>query len=293
MKQLPFGQTFKFNLSLSKSWLSMGAGWAAVAGAISAGWPELTGGSVLQLISLWLLVDPILGTLWALAVQQVIWRRVTQAQLPHPARRGFLLPYAQPNSKGGQFVILVRRYQVWWQQSYWPAHGSQAITFGLGVLLALLIGLALGPTIFWLVLLSIGLTTIAGQYPTRLALRHGGRLPSVVQLLLPWLMGAALWSTPPLFSLILAVCFWTVYLGGLRILGGHLRAEWLFFGGQAVAIILLLGLRLLPGAAILSLCLLVTQLLKHNFDQPVEWLTKAQPYLVIAMITAGGVVGSL
>lgn len=293
MKQPPFGQTFKFSLSLSKSWLSMGAGWAAVAGAMTAGWPDITGARVLQLISLWLLVDPILGTLWELAVQQGIWRRVTQAQLLHPARRGFLLPYAQPNSKGGQFVILVRRYQVWWQQSYWPAHGSQVITFGLGVLLALLIGLALGPTIFWLVLLSIGLTIIAGQYPTHLASSYGGRLPSIVQLLLPWLMGAALWSTLTLFTFILAVCFWTIYLGGLRILGGHQRAEWLFLGGQAAAIILLLGLRLLPGAAILSVCLLVTQLFKNNFDQPIEWLTKVQPYLVIAMITAGVAVGSL
>ena len=293
MKQDPFGQTFTFRLALSKAWLSMGAGWAAMAGAMTAGWPDMTTGTVLQLISLWLLVDPILGTLWALAVEQGLWRHVTQARLTYPARHGFSLPYAQPDSIAGRLVMLVRRYQVWWQQHYWPAYSGYVITFGLGLLLALLMGLALQPTIFWLVVVAIGLTLVAGHYPTTLASSHGGRLPTLVQLLLPWLMGAALWSPLTLFPCILAVCYGAVYLGGLRLLGNHHRAEWLFFGGQIAAIVLLLGLRVLPGAAVLSLSLLATLLLKTHFDQPAHWLTKAQPYLVIAMLTAGISLGVL
>ncbi|MCB0165871.1 MAG: hypothetical protein KDI79_16685 [Anaerolineae bacterium] len=295
MTQRPFGQTFTFKLSGSRSWLSLGSGWAAVAGALAAGIPGWTWANLLLVVGLWLLVDPILGTLWHLAVQQRLWRRVTRAALPQPqpAGRGFFLPYAQPDSTAGQLVILVRRYQVWWQAYYWPEFGGQVVTFGVGLLLALTIGLALNPSVFWLVVVATSLILIAGQSSTRLSTRGGGRLPSIVQLLLPWLMGAALWSSLSLFPVVLALCFSISYLGGLRILGAHHRAEWLFFGGQIAALSLLLGLRLLPGVAVMTLSLTSIWLIKSRFDLPAVWLAKAQPYLVVSMLTAGVAVGSL
>ena len=293
MTQDPFGQTFIFRLSSARSWLSLGSGWAAVAGALAAGMPGLTWTHLLQVTGLWLLVDPVLGTLWDLAVQQGLWRRVTQAALPQPADRGFFLPYAQPDSPAGQLVMLVRRYQVWWQAYYWPEFGGQVVTFGVGLLLALTIGLVLNLSIFWLVVISISLTLWAGQKADRLSAQGGGRLSSIVQLLLPWLMGATLWSPLSLFPLVLALCFWISYLGGLRVLGGHHRAEWLFFGGQAAALMLLLGLRILPGAALMSVSLTSIWLFKSSFDNPAVWLDRAQPYLILSMITAGVAVGSM
>ncbi|MCB9098551.1 MAG: hypothetical protein H6632_03340 [Anaerolineales bacterium] len=293
MTQYPFGQTFTFKLSGSRAWMSLGSGWAAMAGALAAGVPGLTWGHLLQVIGLWLLVDPILGTLWALAVQQGLWRRVTQASLPQPAGQGFFLPYAQPESMAGQVVILVRRYQVWWQAYYWPEFGGQVVTFGVGLLLALVIGLVLSPSIFWLVGGSISLTLLAGQRPHRLTTKSGGRIPSIVQLLLPWLMGATLWSSLSLFAVGLALCFWISYLGGLRILGDHPRAEWLFFGGQLAVLTLLLGLRVLPGAAVIAVSLASIAMLKNSFDTPAVWLDQAQPYLILSMLTAGVAVGGL
>ena len=293
MTQYPFGQTFTFKLSGSRAWMSLGSGWAAMAGALAAGVPGLTWGHLLQVIGLWLLVDPILGTLWALVVQQGLWRRVTQASLLQPAGQGFFLPYAQPESMAGQVVILVRRYQVWWQAYYWPEFGGQVVTFGVGLLLALVIGLVLSPSIFWLVGGSISLTLLAGQRPHRLTTKSGGRIPSIVQLLLPWLMGAAVWSSLSLFAVGLALCFWISYLGGLRILGDHPRAEWLFFGGQLAVLTLLLGLRVLPGAAVIAVSLASIAMLKNSFDTPAIWLDKAEPYLILSMLTAGVAVGGL
>lgn len=293
MRQHPFGQTLTFKLSSSPAWLSLGSGWAAVAGALAAGIPGWTWANLLQVIGLWLLVDPILGTLWELAVQQGLWRRVTQASLPQPAGRGFFLPYAQPASTAGQVVILVRRYQVWWQAYYWPEFGGQVVTFVVGLILALVIGLVLSPTIFWLVVGSISLTLLAGQRPNGLTARGGGRSPSIVQFLLPWLMGAALWSPLSLFPVMLALCFWISYLGGLRVLGDHHRAEWLFFGGQLAVLMVLLGLRMLPGAAVTVVSLVSLLMLKNNDDTPAVWLDKAQPYLIVSMLTAGAAVGSL
>ena len=220
-------------------------------------------------------------------------RQVTQAQLPLSPVQGFDLPYAQPESVGGQFVLLFRRYRLWWINSYWPTFGNNITTFTVGLVLALVIGLVLSPTVFWLVVLTIGLTLLAGQRPPDLSLMGGGRLQSIVQFLVPWLIGALVWPALSLFSLIMAICYWVVYLGGLRMLGRHNRAEYLFFLGQIGVIFLLLALRLLPGAAILGVLVAAQLLIRARFSHPPDLLQKTQPYLLFGLLVAGLSLGSL
>jgi hypothetical protein len=191
-------------------------------------------------------------------------------------------------------VLHVRRYQLWWRETYWPENGNRFTAFWLGTILALCIGLFLTPTIFWLTLLTIALIILAGQISNELTAPYGGRLQSVVQFLLPWSMGLVLWS--PFLSrlgLVLAVCYWITYLGGLRMLGHHHRAGILFFLGQGTAIILLLGLRQLPGAAILSVLLITQWIIKLKFNPPADFFQKIQPFLVVAVLVAGLSMGSL
>jgi hypothetical protein len=172
---------------------------------------------------------------------------------------------------------------LWWRDYFWPEQGDHFVTVFLGAGLALLISLAFGATLFWLTLLALGLIAVAGQTQTDLAAAEGGRLQSVVQLLLPWVIGASLWAALTPLSLALAVCYWVTYLGGLRMLGGHHRAEILFVSGQVAAIILLLALRQLPGAAALTVLLVTQQIIKTKFDRPAEFLPKLQPFLVISL----------
>lgn len=289
----PFGHTISFTLSLARPWLSLGPGWAALAGALSTGHREASLVTLLQLVSLWLLVDPLLGTLWDQLVQQGLWRRVAQAQLPPPALSGFSLPYAQSGSLAGRLVILLRRYQVWWQERYWPERGDDFVAAGLSLILALLLSLFLGSTIFWLTVLSIGLIFWAGQRPADLSAPDGGRWPTLIQFFLPWLMGCLLWSTLNPLSLALSICLSSVYLGGLRMLGNHQSADRLFFLGQLAALLLLLGLRLLPGTAILSVLLVAQWLVKAKYNQPVDLLPRLQPYLVLGVLVVGLSIGSL
>lgn len=291
--QQPFGHTLEFRLLRAPAWFSLGPGWAALAGILSAGYPAFTLASVLQFISLWLLVDPILGTLWELSVRQKLWRRAARPRLPPPPSWGFFLPYAQPGSPGGYFVLFIRRYRLWWRDHYWPASGSQVVTFVTAVVLTLVIGAALHSTIFWLTVLTISLTLLAEFNTPELPASSGGRLQAIVQLLLPWFMGISLWASPTLFSLALAVCYWVSYLGGLRMLGQHHRAEILFFSGQVAAILLLLGLHLLPGAVTVGLLFIAQLLLKTSFSQPNDFLKKAQPYLILSVLVAGLSLGSL
>jgi hypothetical protein len=95
--QQPFGHTLKVSLVLARPWLRLGPGWAALAGALSTGYTEFNLANLLQLISLWLLVDPILGMLWDGSVEQGLWRKIAKAQLGSPSASGFSLPYVQPD----------------------------------------------------------------------------------------------------------------------------------------------------------------------------------------------------
>lgn len=271
----------------------MGPGWAALAGALAGGYMGFNIIIILQLVALWLLVDPILGTLWELSVQQGLWRHVTRAKLPASPGHGFSLPYAQPHTPAGKLVLLVRSYGLWWTQDYWPEFGGQVVTFGVGLVLALLLGLLFNSTIFWLVVLAAGLTILAGLTPPNLASSGGGRLQSVVQFLLPWLIGVFTGPAATLVALLVGGCYWGVYLGGLRMLGGHRRAEMLFFWGQTAVILVLLALQLLPGAAILGVLLLAQLLVKSKFGDAAKFLPTVQLYLVLSVLIAGLSLGML
>lgn len=287
------GPTLTFSLARSRTWLSLGPAWAGLAGALSSGAGQFDLTHLLSLLGLWLLVDPILGTLWELAVTDGLWRDIDQARLPAPPRRGFFLPYVQPGTPGARLVLHLRRYQRWWQTDYWPERNHQIVTFGWGAGLALSLSLLLSRPIFWLTLLALALICLAGQTPSDLSDTHGGRLQSIVHFLLPWAMGATLWAELTPLTLLLTICGWATYLGALRMLGRHQRADLLFWGGQVAALLLLLGLRSLLGTAILAVLLAGQYRLKARFNQPVEFLARLQPQLITAMVVAGLALGSL
>jgi hypothetical protein len=291
--QTPFGHTLNFTLSLSRPPFHLGPGWAVLAGALSTGLNEVTLTGLLPLFSLWLLVDPILGTLWELNVQQGLWRQIRSAHLPPPPAAGFFLPYAQPGSMAGRFVLTWRRYRLWWRETYGPAHSSDLAAFGLGITLALLIALFLGAAIFWLTLVSISLILLAGRHQPDLTAADGGRLQAMGQWLMPWLMGSLLWSSLTPLSLALAICYSAIYLGGLRLGGHHLHADTLLFFGQVAALVLLLSQRLLPGGALVTVMLLAQWLIRSRRRTPEDFLPRAQPYLVVSALVAGLSAGSL
>jgi hypothetical protein len=287
----PFGSSLNLTFLPARAWFSLGPGWAMLAGVLSGHTLEFSFTGVLQLLALWVLVDPLLGSLWELSVEQGVWRALGQAQLPPPLRHGFYLPYAQPNSVAGQGVLWVRRFGRWWRQHYWPERGEQCLTFLWGSALALVISFSLNFTLFQLTLLALGLTLLAGQMPSDLTAADGGRLQSVAQLLLPWVMGIVLWSTLTPFSLVVVICYWVTYLGGLRMLGYHHRAEWLYWMGQVTAIMLLLALRQLPGAALLGVLLVTQRLVYLKFSSPPDFLARVQPYLIFSVLSAGWSLG--
>jgi hypothetical protein len=282
-KTRAFGQTLTLLISWKRPFLSLSPGWAAVAGGLAVGLDSVDYLRFFHFVLLWLLVDVLLDTVWEIVVEQQLWKTLKQADLPAPPVRGIMIPYAQPHSAAGRGVVAARRYTKWLRENKRPVN-QNLTTVLLATLLALLLAYFLQPSVFWVTILIVGLTWIAGLTPNRLSSSGGGRLQSITQFLLPWLMGMLLWSKITVPALILALCFWAVYLGGLRMTGGHRRANWLFFGGQLASIFLLLGLQQLPGAAIVFL-LLVTQIMLRNTDtDAVQFLPRVQYHLFAQLI---------
>lgn len=286
MAQRFFGHSLRLSLAPAHPWIGLGPGWAALAGAVSTGAVELDGAGLLKLAGLWLLADPLLGTLWELAAPAGLWRNAGGGALPPGPARGFYLPYTRPGSAAGRLLKRWHRYRLWWAGHYWPENRDKLLAYGAAFVLALLIALSLSAALFWLTLLAIALALLAGQSAPRLASPEGGRLQSVVQWLLPWFMGVFLWASPSLPGLALAVSYWAICLGGLRMLGRHRRAELLYFWGQAAVCALLLGLRLLPGAALVGVFLAAQQVLAARFTLPETFLARARPYLLLGLAAA-------
>jgi hypothetical protein len=57
-----------------------------LAGVLSTGVIPLKIASLIQILSLWLLVDPILGALWELVAVHNLWRSMIPVHLPSPPR---------------------------------------------------------------------------------------------------------------------------------------------------------------------------------------------------------------
>lgn len=180
----------------------------------------------------------------------------------------------------------VRRYSLWLRQSFWPVAGDQLSTVLLGGLLALLLGGVLHRSVFWLTVLALAFLLLAALRAAPLAVSGGGRLQSLVQFLLPFGMGLALFPALTPLPLLLGFCYWVVYLGGLRMLGQHARAHWLLLMGQVAALSLLLALRLPAGATVVAAMLLAQWLIKIAPVPPDAFVARVQPFLLVSLLTA-------
>jgi hypothetical protein len=105
-------------------------------------------------------------------------------------------------------------------------------------------------------------------------------------------MGMVLFGPPVWLALLPGFLYSVVYLGGLRMLGQHRRAEWLFFGGQLAALLARAGGHHLPGAALLGVLLAAQGLLKTTIDSPEQALAAMQPWLLGGLLAMAISLGS-
>jgi len=117
--------TLTIQLQPNRMWFAPGPGWAALAGGLSAGalrlgtdfWAQ-NRVALLLLALLWLLFDPLLGTVWHLLLDRRVAHRIGEASRRPERPVKPLLPYTAKGSAGYRFSAVaaaLREHDGEWQ----------------------------------------------------------------------------------------------------------------------------------------------------------------------------------
>ena len=161
--------------------LRITAGWTVVAAFLALGAPwRLWDLAWRDVVLLWLLADPIWGSLWRLAAGRM--------ELPVQRSRSwvndFWLPYLRPGSPAAQLL-----------GEDGPASLPLLFRVALpGALVALVVASALGQTAIWMTL-AVMVITVVGWISVRLFNRPPVLLHSLIVVALPWLLTLSLFGT--------------------------------------------------------------------------------------------------
>jgi hypothetical protein len=307
----PVGHTSQLRLYPIRPIWSVGPGWAAVCGGLAAGGLPLSLITLLSLILVWLLADPVLGVIWDVGVgddqsagQRGIWPRLLRPRLPAKAPPARFLPYTQAGSPGYRLARQLGRMRHWWNETFWPEAGPEFITFVAALGLALLLGAILGRNVLILALMSIMLSWLAARSETGeqawvsdRRIRSQKDVATLWRALgefgIAWLIGATALGGPTWAATLLAVCYTITYFGLIH----NARRFWLIGASQATVALLLAGLRH-PMAAGAAAILLMPQWGLHAWADNVDsvpgdrlaasgrYLRCVQPFVIVSMILA-------
>jgi hypothetical protein len=268
--------------------------WAALCGAIVSRQMELKAQSLLLLLLVLFLVDPVLGGIWRLVVG-TDWlapfasRHLSREEVPLRS-----LPYTSPGSPGYRAFRWLAGILAWWREDFRPHVGTEflglSLTLAVAITLASLLGrLVALLTLVALVLMAVILFSSRQRGPVSFPLR------AVLELGLPWLMGhlafGALHWESVAFALVYTIAYYACFV---LVYGRRRTATRLLNGSQIVAVALLIIVKEPILAGIASL-LLLPQLLLQSFlwRGEAEWwyLQRSQPWLMAGMLTVALAMG--
>jgi len=259
--------------------------------------------TLLYLVLVWLLSDPVLGVMWDVGVgdtyQRGIWSRLISPCFPDVARPVRLLPYTQANSPGYRLANHLGRLCRWWRDTFWPEAGREFVTLLAGLSLAILLGAILGRDVLVLVLVSVLLSWLAMLSERRDTARERGRKDSTTlwhalgEFGVAWLIGAAAMGGPSRASALLGICYTISYFGMIR----RTHSFRLVGASQVTVALLLAGLRH-PMAAGATAILLLPQWGLYTWTIHVSMVSGdysavsgrfvryAQPFVIVSMLIA-------
>lgn len=239
-----------------RSWLVLGPGWAALAGALAAGEFRFETDSLLKLGLIWLLVDPILGTIWHLVADKMLWRRLWQPFLPPGVSLKPSLPYTVKGSPAYKFLVFRARLQT--------DTTGEGYTLFIAIGLSLFIAAILGLPVILYAIISIFLAFLVGE-KIFIAGSRGHFLCAAATFLLPYLVGVFIIAKMiPLYALLLGIVYLEVYFGLLQLNAGKMQGERLVVAGPGAMAMLLFGLMKPLPAMIVALGALFSLLLRFE-----------------------------
>ncbi|MFQ5575707.1 MAG: hypothetical protein ACE5G8_01830 [Anaerolineae bacterium] len=274
-------------------WLALGPGWAVLGGVLASGglrfeanfW-ALNGALLVKAALLWLLADPVLGTLWHLMVERGAWRRLYRGMyLERPGVKP-LFPYTTRYSMGYRLSALAAALRAH-NDGLWQ-------TFLLLAVMALVLAALLGRPVMLYAGVSILLAVWAGR-PQRVPASAGPQFwQSVATFLLPYLAALNLAGGVPRAGLLVGVCYWVVYLGSLRLAAGRNSGARPVIVGQAVAAGLLFALVEPVAATAVSLAAVfgLMRYLQAGPNRAVGWADSIHPFLLSGLLIAAFLLGA-
>ncbi len=288
------GRLSSLRLEMESPSIWLGSAWAALCGAIASGQMGLEVHSLLLLLLVLFLVDPVLGG---------IWRLVVYTDWSAPFARGHLsgdeihiksLPYTSPGSPGYRASRWLAGVLSWWRRDFRPQVGAEFLSLLLTLIVAIVLASLLGRLVTLLTLVALVLVAVVLLSSRRYRV-IGLSLRAVLELGLPWLVGHLTFGPLHWKSVAFAFAYTVAYFACFALLDGRQKAAArLLNGSQIVAVTLLLVVRepILAGVAGL---LLLPQLLLQPFLWPggaEQWyLQRSQPWLMAGMLTVALAVG--
>ena len=277
-------------LQPNRLWFAPGPGWAALAGGLAAGalrpgadfWTQ-NRLSLLLLAMLWLLFDPLLGTVWHLLLDRRLAHRIGEtARRPNRPVRP-LLPYVAKGSAGYRLSAVaaaLREHNGEWQTLLLLTLTGGGMAFWLG------------PVTAACALLSLGLAAwVASRPAPHSAQAHLGH--SAGLFLLPYAAALSVLGDATGDALLPALGYGVVYWGNLQLAAGEGRGERAVILGQgAVAAYLFAAVQPLA-ALVVSLGGVFALLARRQTAgwQTADGLRRIQPFLLAGLLAAAMAVG--
>ncbi len=242
--------TISLQIIPTKYWFALTGGWAVIAAALAT--RAATADRLVWLALLWLLVDPLLGTVWQLLVARNL-RRILQ--LGEAATVSPVLPYTTRNSAA-------HRFGVWRSKLCTLADGVWQPLLVSGAL-ALAVAVWLGWAALLLAVVTL-MTAWAFSLNNRAdVLRHGWL--SLVHFFLPFAVAANLIEAWRWEVALPGASYAIVYFGLLRLRENPAQAEiWVILGQAVAAVVMFAAVQPLAGGV--SALAVVVGLLARPFS---------------------------
>ena len=261
----------------------LGPGWAVLAGALASGGFRFEAEVLFKVGLLWLLADPILGTVWHLLTDCGLWRQLTQTRPPEAKPLRPLFPYVAKDSAGYRLLVFTAHLRA--------LENGQGYTLLIALFLAVLLTIILGQPVVLFTLTSILVAFGLGD-----RVQGRGLLQSLATFLFPYLTALRVMDALSPEALVLGWVYWVVQLGLLRLLAGKMGGGWLVIGGQGVAAGLLFGLKMPLAATVLTLSTLFSLLLrlqaKAQNTRPELYAVHLKPYLLVGLFVVAVSLGA-
>lgn len=300
------GHSLQLTVRLRAPLWHVGAGWAALGGALASGvlardavWPlSQPLGGLLTLVLVWLLADPLLGTVWEMAAGWNGFRNERPSTAsPDVGQPVHWLPYTQPGSPAWRLAV---RMGTWRTAGRAQPVGPETPAVH-GVLSALALALIVAAVLGYGVILLVVASTVLAWLATRLsggdragAAGHLPTGPATIRALgifgIPWLIGCAAAEVPVWPAVLLGLCLTIAYVGVLQ---DPLRFR-LIGGGQLAMVSLLAGLHqplaaAVGGVALTAQWVLASTAGRHPPDRP---RGAVQPFILIGLLVAALALGT-